>query len=387
MKVWTALCALGLLAGLLVSTHPSTGATTACGASFTLVPSTPVGKLYSNFEAVDAKSKSLAWGAGFWRPAPDVNRPLFERWNGSKWVAVKGKNVTPGDNVFSGVAIVSPKLVWAVGSAALGGSGARTLVERWTPKGVQVVPSPSPGDYAELVDVRAFSAKSAFAVGFWSKSGVLHGLAERWNGKKWTTMPAKIPDGSTFGGIDALSPKNAWAVGSVRQNGVDRTLIEHWDGKVWVVVPSPNRGDASTENRLTDIDVISAKDAWAVGWIGGAGNRRSNLTLHWNGTAWSIVSIPQPGTHQNALYAVSAVGAKQVWTVGNFTDPDTNYKTMAFRWDGSSWKLVTTPNPASATAYNVLVDAAALKSGQVWAVGDYESTGSRYVPLVVRRCD
>ena len=41
------------------------------------------------------------------------------------------------------------------------------------------------------------------------------------------------------------------------------------------------------------------------------------LTEHWNGSNWSIVSSPSPGTYNgNELYGVAAISTNDVWAVG-----------------------------------------------------------------------
>ena len=61
------------------------------------------------------------------------------------------------------------------------------------------------------------------------------------------------------------------------------------------------------------MSALSRTDAWAVGTSFGP----DDLTLHWNGTAWSQVSVPSPGSTANKqLSGVSAVSASDAWAVG-----------------------------------------------------------------------
>ena len=87
----------------------------------------------------------------------------------------------------------------------------------------------------------------------------------------------------------AIAANDAWAVGSSGYNA--QTLAEHWDGTAWSVVPSPNAGTGN--NRLLDVDVVSANDVWAVGAYNPVpGTGQKPLTLHWDGTQWSVVGNP-----------------------------------------------------------------------------------------------
>src|SRR5690348_5630714 len=54
----------------------------------------------------------------------------------------------------------------------------------------------------------------------------------------------------------------------------------------WNIVPSPNVG---TTSHLNSVSVISATDVWAVGY-----SSTGTLIEHWDGTSWSIVSSPNP---------------------------------------------------------------------------------------------
>src|SRR5437773_2689182 len=82
---------------------------------------------------------------------------------------------------------------------------------------------------------------------------------------------------------------DAWAVGIQSSGSRWHTLVEHWDGTAWSIVPSPNPG--SDNNYLQTVAAASADDIWAAGyyWNGSADR---TLTEHWDGTAWSIVPSP-----------------------------------------------------------------------------------------------
>src|SRR5207253_7329855 len=113
------------------------------------------------------------------------------------------------------------------------------------------------------------------------------------------------------------SGNDVWAVGYyyTGPGGVWRTLTLHWNGSAWSQVASPNVG--SSDNSLNGV-TGSGNDVWAVGYYatfaGGYLVSRS-LTLHWNGSAWSVVQSPNPGFWGNQLYAMTGSGS-DVWAVG-----------------------------------------------------------------------
>src|SRR6266700_2057709 len=82
---------------------------------------------------------------------------------------------TPGS--FNGVAVLSARSAWAVGSA-----GSKTLILRWNGTVWRRVPSPNPSpDHAQcLAVVSAASASDAWAVGYTDGGGKT--LIVRWNG-------------------------------------------------------------------------------------------------------------------------------------------------------------------------------------------------------------
>jgi hypothetical protein len=101
------------------------------------------------------------------------------------------------------------------------------------------------------------------------------------------------------------------------------------------VVPSPNIADWT--NQLQSVTTVAADDVWAVGvatftwYISDGDPITSSQTIiqHWNGTAWSIVSSPNPGdgnnyygTITNELYGVAAVSTSDVWAVGMYGKSD-----------------------------------------------------------------
>jgi hypothetical protein len=124
--------------------------------------------------------------------------------------------------------------------------------------------------------------------------------------------------GNWLNAVTVVSANDVWAVGfSPHPSGtplyIRQTLTEHWDGHNWSVVASPNpAGDTYVE--LNGVDAISANDIWAVGHSGDPGSiPLQTLTEHWNGTSWSIIPSPSPGTYNgNVLNAVAAVSTNDM---------------------------------------------------------------------------
>lgn len=131
----------------------------------------------------------------------------------------------------------------------------------------------------------------------------------------------------------------------------------------WSIVSSPSPDPYG--NQLNSVAAVSGSDVWAVGTAG-----PNTLAEHWNGSSWSIVPTPNPaGTGVQAqLVGVTAVTSNDVWAVGFSASPSTDYATLAEHWNGSSWSIVPTPNPPGLPTVS-LNAVAAIWANDIWAVG------------------
>jgi hypothetical protein len=121
--------------------------------------------------------------------------------------------------------------------------------------------------------------------------------------------------------VQALSPTNVWAVGTVEVFFNHRThrkaAIEHWDGTSWSFVSSPNPTKSpGLDSFLNGIAAISANDIWAVGLVFTSLGGQATLTEHWDGTSWKIINSPNPGNFQDGLSGATALSDGTVAAVG-----------------------------------------------------------------------
>jgi hypothetical protein len=233
----------------------------------------------------------------------------------------------------------------------------------------------------ELVSVDAAGASDAWAVGErWPTEGI-KSLAVHWDGETWTRHP--VPNDPAhldrLSGVAAIGPGEAWAVG-VDIDGAgslpDRSLVVRWTGDGWERVPSPNAGTAPDENgRLGGVTSLAPDDAWAVGSYRDPAPRP--LTLHWNGTAWTVVAAPTPtGAEAAWLNAVSGTAPDDVWAVGGTIRlADSTRQPVALHWDGTRWTQH--PLPVEADDESDLLDVVAVAPDEVWAVGFEDSSALR----------
>ena len=181
-------------------------------------------------------------------------------------------------------------------------------------------------------------------------------------------------------GVAAISPTDAWSAGyycrtKCGQNPEDdRSMILHWNGTAWSRVTSPNPG---VYDQLRTITAVSATDIWAAGYYYNASFSACGLLLvHWNGTAWSKVSTPFEKACDN-VYALYAESANDIWAVGFGTT--TKMATLILHWNGSTWSQIPSPSPGA--TYNILVGVSADSATDAWAAGYYCKSGCTSTPV------
>jgi hypothetical protein len=227
-----------------------------------------------------------------------------------------------------------------------------------------------------LFGVAAIGPDDVWAAGLASSNRRVVPLVEHWDGAEWTSIHAPAHSGYVRA-LAGTGANDVWAVGvQTGSGGADNTLIDHWDGSVWSAVPSPNEGG---EGYLYGVTALSASDAWAVGF--GASSNFQTMAAHWDGGHWVDVPTPDPvGVSTSVLHSVAAVGPDDVWAVGSGTIDASHKRTLIEHWNGSTWRIVPSPNRRGVT--NDLNGVAALAPDDVWAVGysaAYATTGRTLV--------
>ena len=222
-----------------------------------------------------------------------------------------------------------------------------------------------------LGGVAGTSAGNGWAVGF---TGTITSASARtlilcWNGTTWTQVPSPDPGTSRrIAGVAAASDGSAWAVGCTgcdsSTSASGSTLILRWNGTAWTQVPSPNPG---TNSYLNSVAVAPDGTAWAVGDTDSTAYVLRTLILRWNGTAWTQVPSPNPGRGPGMgsyLSGVAVTPAGTAWAVG-YTDSSGVISALILRWNGNAWTTVPSPSPADSYRSGVAVT----PDGTAWAVG------------------
>jgi len=356
------------------------------GSSWEVHSSPNAGTQHNVLYGATCVSTSDCWAVGSFSTDTGAKQTLSLRWDGSSWeVSDSADALGAEENVLSGVTCVSTSDCWAVGHS-YNGVARQTLIERWDGTSWTTVVSPNalgPLD-SYLSRVTCASANDCWAVGHSNDSITIdQRFIVRWDGTAWA--PATLPDPlatreSVLGGIACPSSSDCWAAGSLGAGGTARSLVIRWDGTSWSSAATPTVGTTEESNGfLRGVTCVSASDCWAVGFYF-SGNVARSLTMHWDGTSWEIVASPNTVLgRNNYLKSVTCISISDCWAVGRHTDTiGTAGQTLTLHWDGTSWSIVaSSPADTSAAQSNAFESVSCLSASDCWAVG-HSKIDSRY---------
>jgi hypothetical protein len=324
------------------------------------------------------------WAVGYYLDGNGVPRTLIERWNGGTWTVVDSPNIGNNRNYLNAVAVVGHNDVWAVGFYWDAGNVQRTLTMHWNGTAWSVIASPNVGTHENYLNgVAVAGPNDVWAVGLYSPDtyGYLT-LAMHWNGSVWSVVasPNMNTRDNYLVSVSVARPNDIWAVGYYSQTRADqKTLTMHWDGSAWTIVASPNVGN--NRNYFNSVAVSSSDDVWAVGFYWNENNVQRTLTERWNGKSWGVVQAPDGSVNENYLNSVAVAGPNDVWAVGLYSPDMVKYSTLMLHWNGRQWQVV--PSPDAGTRDNYLNGVATL-GREVWAVGYSRNTGAQEKTLTER---
>jgi hypothetical protein len=348
----------------------------------------PTGALASQLSAVSCPSTSDCIAVGNY-----VNRTLAESWNGKRWSIQSTPNPGAATSELVGVSCASANACTAVGYY-LTTTTQVTLAEHWNGATWSVQSTPNPNTSSQLSAVSCASPTSCTAVGSYYDSSLGDNvmLAEYWNGTGWSIQSRANPAGATYSellGVSCPTTSACTAVGafgSAPASGL--ALGERWNGSSWTVESVPNpAGDGSSQ--LSGVSCTSAHSCTATGsYVNSSGNQVT-LAEGWNGTSWAVQPTPAPpGSQYSQLLAVSCQSINACTAVGDYSDapggitgPGITYPTLAERWNGRSWILKSSPNAAGAQTSLLSAVACASSSSACTAVGDHANRSGNEVTL------
>ena len=221
----------------------------------------------------------------------------------------------------------------------------------WT---TQATPSPPGASYNPLYDVACTSATSCVAVGTsqnFNSPPINKPLDERWNGTSWTieTIPSTPDSGSGTGGVlSSVSCSSATACTAVGSNRVSNTttpLVFRWNGTSWTIQNTPALPSGTSLAEFTGVSCSSANACTAVGDYYGGSIGRHLLAERWNGSSWTIQTLPAPDSGHD-FTRVSCPSDTSCTAVGDSTGGSGGSEPgFVERWNGTSWSVQPTPFP------------------------------------------
>jgi hypothetical protein len=215
------------------------------------------------------------------------------------------------------------------------------------------------------------------AVGGWmDATGALHVLAEQWNGRTWSVVPAPAPSSQPnnfFGGVACSGSSACIGVGGSFTNNPNApptgSFAERWDGHAWTVQRTPTQHTPG--GFLGGVWCTSVTACIATG-----STNAGTLAERLSGTTWSVQRTPNPpGTQGDFLGSVSCTSLSACTSVGLAFGPGGfPPQTLAERWNGARWRIQ--PTPPLPAAHDIGLAAVACPAQVTcMAVGGFENDG------------
>jgi hypothetical protein len=341
------------------------------------------------FTAVSATGATDTWAVGINQDKNTVRHPLVENWNGQSWTLIAAAEPSGRQSWFNGVDALSPTNVWAVGESTnlqASNQDETTLIEHWDGHTWTIVSSPNPSTGPNSADVleavTGVGPTDLWAVG-WNLDPATNSilmLFEHFDGKTWRAAASPSKGFQFAVAAKAISPNDVWAVGNDQTGPKGLTLAAHWNGTRWKLVPTPSLFDGiAPQNFLTGVTANAGNDVWASGYEDNVNQRNfaKPYALHWNGSKWTLVLLPNAGGEGNRLFGTVALSATDVWTVGQTQRNNGSILTLTQQFNGTSWKTVPSPTPGSVgdLSDGSLDSVASGGGGVLFAVGAQEVKG------------
>jgi subtilisin family serine protease len=284
-----------------------------------------------------------------------ADSPIAQRWNGTAWSeqAAAKKSGATHSRLF-GVDCPSETRCIAVGNYQ-SSEGPATLGELWNEGSwkVQSTPIPSGATSSELVAVGCSSTATCGAVGSAVIGGVKTAIAEKWNSPTWSLESIPIPEGATssqLDGVDCIWSNFCLAVGRYTAGGSTKVLAMFWNGTSWSLQTLTDPAGAA-QSTLLDVSCTKSPSVCTAvgGWKNSGGEQFTLAYRFTGGSTWTLQNTPNPsGATESLFQDVSCATETSCTAVGSSVSGGST-KTLAEKWNGTSWSIQGTPNPSGST--------------------------------------
>jgi hypothetical protein len=324
----------------------------------------PAGALGGTLFGVSCESPKSCFAVGDYTlpngnfPPNDNTGALAESWNGKTWTA--SRPPAPAGSkmaALSGVSCVTQADCVATGVYTQANGTSAGLAELWNGHAWANVPVKLPAGSAggALFGVSCASSKSCIAVGgYGNADATVVALAESWNGKTWTASEPSAPAGAmaaALQGASCASPTACVAVGGyTNATGYSLGLAESWNGKKWSEVPLPSPDGYGQLFGVSCVSCASSKYCLAVGVsLASDGLQGTPSSYVWNGKSWAFEKVPVPpkgsgSTATSMLQGAKCLSATDCVAVGQLDLGNSEQYQYGFSgfWNGETWKPTAT---------------------------------------------
>jgi hypothetical protein len=174
----------------------------------------------------------------------------------------------------------------------------------------------------------------------------------------WSIEPTPNPPGalvSVLTGVSCATPHSCAAVGFYQTSSAGYTLALHRNASGWQLQATPNPS-ASPYTFLHAVSCATPRTCTAVGNSTSFIGPGATLAERWDGGTWQIQATPNPAHPRggSTLNGVSCPNPRLCTAVGQYTvDPDITpslSSTLAEQWNGVQWDVQPTPNPSGVSS-------------------------------------
>lgn len=316
---------------------------------------------FTVLEGVECRITCIASG---WYTETGKNKTLVETMDMTAWTQREIPNPTI-QNTISGISCSFTVTCLAVGmssSTARAYMGATIWEEMASPA--------IPGSISsQLRDVSCVAGVTFCMAGGVNELSSEKPYAAKWAGSGWTTYKLPLPSGSINGVVNDISCTSSTActaVGDYKKESTSFSYAARWNGSTWSVQSVPKLG--TSFNVLMSVSCVSSTSCVAVGYSG-----TSPLAVHWNGTSWSTKTYFILGATSAEVYGVSCVSTTYCMAVGRFQDGVGGRHPQVSTWNGTEWIWRMAPRPGFTQGQ--FEDVSCTSSTACIAVGAYEGAG------------
>jgi hypothetical protein len=307
----------------------------------------------TELSAVSCVDATLCIASGVHTSAAGIAQPVIENWTQRVgWTLMKVPSLPSAALAVSlgNISCSGRDFCMALGSYVLPATDYWATIpygfvwhgSRWSRTSL---PQPVGAVGSQITGLSCPTSTSCIAVGYFlTTPGTGGGLVEQWNGTRWAALAAPSMDA-----VSCVTPTACTGVGRIVSLGYESVVVAHWGGTSWTPLATLASGD-SRDASYGPLNISCVRTRCMI--AGGFGDDLGDVfpvVWNWNGSAWAGVPTPPLGGGYGSAESyyfdsVSCAGRGLCTAVGA-TPGELN---LAERWNGTAWRLQTTPNVVGA---------------------------------------